>query len=435
LKPSNLSHFCGLVAVATTLLVAPRASAEGASLRLRDAIRLALVQNERSLQAGQRVEAAEGTVARSRAGFLPSITLGASATKQLETDRPNQPTVTSSGTLTVTQPLLNPGAFPSYWQSKHLREAERAGAKDTRRVLAFDTARAFLQALTTEQVRISAEQRLERAKANLQNAEARAEAQLASVNDATRARLDMTSALQGVASSTGNEKRARFSLAFLVGGPVEGTLEPPENTTRSAETFGEGPKGLAESAASRRPDILALHERALAARDSAKDPKYRYAPSLNLSGQVRVTPDDNAVRWHNETISLSLNWTIWDGGVRGADVRSREAQAEISRLDERLARRSVDRDVQTNIALLEAARDSYAAARDAVDVARKGVEEANILYKQGLGRAIELVDANAKLFDAEVSVATAKLQMEQAYLEVRYALGLDPLDDLGAPVR
>jgi hypothetical protein len=25
--------------------------------------------------------------------------------------------------------------------------------------------------------------------------------------------------------------------------------------------------------------------------------------------------------------------------------------------------------------------------------------------------------------------------MEQAYLEVRYALGLDPLDDMGAPAR
>lgn len=417
---------------AQALLVSSPAAAEG--LRLRDAIRLALAQNERSLQTTQRVEAAEGTVDRARAGFLPSIVVGASATKQLETDRPNQPTVTSSGTLTITQPLLSPGAFPSYWSAKHTRAAEKAGAQDTRRVLAFDTARAFLQALTTAQLRKAAEQRLERARANLTNADARASAGLSSVNDATRARLDMTSAFQNVASSGANEKRAQFALAFLVGQPVDGGLEPTETTTR-AEGFVERPRSLAESAASRRPDILALHERALAAIDSAKDPKYRYAPSLNLSGQVRVTPDDSAIRWHNETISLGLSWTIYDGGVRGADIRSRQAQVEIAKLDEQYARRSVDRDVQSNLAILDGARASYKAAQEAVEVAKKGVEEADILYKQGLGRAIELVDANAKLFDAEVSQATAKLQMEQAYLEVRYALGLDPLDDMGAPAR
>lgn len=418
---------------ACALLASNEARAEG--LKLRDAIRLALQQNERSLQAGQRVEAAEGTVERARAGFLPTLAVGASATKQLETDRPNQPTVTSSGTVTLTQPLLNPGAFPSYWAAKHTRAAEQAGAQDTRRVLAFDTARAFLQALTTEQLRRAAEQRLGRARANLTNAEARAEAGLSSVNDATRARLDMTSAAQNVATSGANEKRAQLSLGFLTGQPITGPLEPPDNTTKNAEAFGDKPRALAPTAASRRPDILALHERYLAAVDNAKDPKYRYAPSINLSGQIRATPDENAVRWHNETISLSLSWTIYDGGVRSADIRSRQATAEIAKLEEQYARRGVDRDVQTAIAILEGARASYKAAQDNVEVAKKGVEEADILYRQGLGRAIELVDANAKLFDAEVSLATAKLQMEQAYLEVRYALGLDPLDDMGAPAR
>jgi len=43
--------------------------------------------------------------------------------------------------------------------------------------------------------------------------------------------------------------------------------------------------------------------------------------------------------------------------------------------------------------------------------------------------ALEVTDANAKRFDAEVSQASAKLSMEQAYLELRFALGLGPIDE------
>ena len=58
--------------------------------------------------------------------------------------------------------------------------------------------------------------------------------------------------------------------------------------------------------------------------------------------------------------------------------------------------------------------------------------ETEVLYQQGLARAIEIVDANASRFDAEVSRESAKLAMEQAYLDVRFALGLGPVDEEGS---
>ena len=57
--------------------------------------------------------------------------------------------------------------------------------------------------------------------------------------------------------------------------------------------------------------------------------------------------------------------------------------------------------------------------------------ETQILYRQGLARAIELTTANAQRFDAEVTRATAKLAMEQAYLDLRFALGLDAVGESG----
>jgi len=51
-----------------------------------------------------------------------------------------------------------------------------------------------------------------------------------------------------------------------------------------------------------------------------------------------------------------------------------------------------------------------------------------------LARAIEVNDANDKQFEAEVTREAAKLSMEQAYLDLRSALGFGPLDqDKGAP--
>jgi outer membrane protein TolC len=92
-------------------------------------------------------------------------------------------------------------------------------------------------------------------------------------------------------------------------------------------------------------------------------------------------------------------------------------------------RRSVATDVELAIIALRTAREAYRIAGDAVTAAQKLTEEEEILYRQGLARAIEVTDANSKRFDAEVSRASAKLSMEQAYLELRFALGLAPIDE------
>ena len=171
---------------------------------MEDAIRLALTNNERAQKAPLRVETADGQVDRARTAFFPSLTANGSGTWRA-TRGPERPqSTTTSGTVTLTQPLLTPSAFPLYAQSKHQRESERWGANQDRRVLAFDTARAFLQVLTAERVVEAASRRLDRAKANLQNAEARAQAQLASINDATRAQVELATSLREVATGAGH---------------------------------------------------------------------------------------------------------------------------------------------------------------------------------------------------------------------------------------
>jgi outer membrane protein TolC len=420
-----------LVALLATMAPRP-ASADG--LRMDDAIRLALDRNERARIAGLRVDVASAQLERARAPFLPTVNFGFSSGVAGYPDRSGR-SWTHGATLTATQPLLTPSSIPLHAQAEHNLRAEEHNAVEQQRTLAFDTAKAFVVALANEQVLVASEARLARARNNLSNAEARAAAQLNSTNDATKTRIDVATAAQSVAQGTGTLQRARVQLALLVGQEEIGGLEAPEAAIQAATAFQGDAAQLSSAAVDARPDLRALRSQVRAAHEFAKEPHYRMIPSVSLVGQMRANPDPQPTdRWHSETLTLNLSWTIFDGGSRYGDRKARLAQAQSSELDLHLAKRTVSTAVRAALASLAASRESVRAAEQGVEAAKANSEETAILYQQGLARAIEVTDANARRFDAEVGLVSARLSLIQSYLELRQALGLFPVDNVGPKV-
>lgn len=416
-------------ALSLGLLMWPRAARADDPLGLDDAVNLALANNERALKAPLRVEAAEGQLERARAAFLPTLVAGGTGTMKSVPDRSGR-ILAGSGNLTLNQPLLNLPAFPLYAQARHQLESERWGAVQDRRGVAFDAAHAFLLALTNEKLLEAAKGRLDRARESQATADARAQAGLASTNDVTRAIIETTSATREVAQAQGSLAKAYLQLGFLVGKPIQGGLTTPDRVNNTAEHSALHADDIVKSAEDRRADVRSAHEKTEALRESAKEPLYRLAPTLGASAQIHTTaapiaPDPA----FDETLQLTLSWNIYDGGVRYADRKTRLAQAESQALDEKQLRRSIATDVGIALATLKAARESYRISDDAVTAAQRNTTETEILYQQGLARAIEVSDANGRRFDAEVNRATAKLAMQQAYLDLREALGLGPVGD------
>jgi outer membrane protein TolC len=164
-------------------------------------------------------------------------------------------------------------------------------------------------------------------------------------------------------------------------------------------------------------------------RDQDRDgPRRRFLPTLGVSGTLNGasngTPSGHDV---DASAALTATWTIWDGGARDADAESRDAAAEIADLGTDTLARTVDAQVRTAAAQLASAQQALAASKDAMVAAQKSADETAILYKQGLARAIELVDANETRFQAEVSFASAQFSVATAYLSLRQTVGLDPI--------
>lgn len=418
------------LAGAVALLSAREAAAQEApgQLTLDQAVNLTLTRNERARISDLQVVVADGAVEKAFTAFLPILASTASGT-QHATSLPKATSNSGQAAVTLSQPILNAPAFPLYAQARKLADAQREQNVDDKRLLGFTAASAFFGVLNAQDVVTAAERQRDNAKSNMANTQARAQAQLSSSNDVTKAQVDLSGAQREVENDQGVLDNALVQLAFTINAPVPTSLVPPRATLDAAAKPVGAADVLVRFALDHRPDVRVARYQAGAAHDFASEPMLRLVPTLGVQGQAVATTTASPItgRHDDETVTATLTWTLYDAGVRYADKHTRDAQAEIADLNGQLLLRNVEAQVRSAVGLLAAAQLAFRDAGDAMKFARQNVDETSILYKQGLATALELVDANDSRFTAEVNYATAEYAMAQAYLTLRQALGLDAL--------
>lgn len=404
------------------LIVATAGPAAAESLTLEQAIQLTLTRNERSAITDLEVTIAESDIIATRANFLPVVDLSASGNYRPLADENR---TSAQTTLSISQPIFNPSAFPLRDQAKHQLEARRSLRIDTRRRLAFETANAFMAVLLADQVVQAAQRKLETAATNLATTDAQVKAQLVSANDVTRAQISLSTATRDLSVAKGNLKSAYVALEFLINGKIDGVTPPTALLVAGQQVLGDE-AGLVASSITRRADLMANKQLAIAAHDFAREARARYLPAFELGGQL-TGQADNAGSELSALVGISARWTLWDSGSRRADVKARDARARIADLETQALVREIEADVRS-AAAFASRQQALEAATMARDAARKGAGEASILYRQGLAKAIELVDANDQRFTAEVNHATSEFDVARAYLSLRLAMGFDPTE-------
>lgn len=406
----------------------PAATPGVQGLTIEQAIQLALSRNERSRIADLNVTIAEAGVQKARSAFLPTLSANGNDTLHWR-GQAN----TANGAVTLSQPLIEPTAWPLYSQAKHELSATRSQTIDDKRVLAFEAAKAFFNVLLADEVLQAAKRKLETSRADVADTNAQVKAQLVSSNDVTRAQIDLASSEREVASDQGALDQAYVQLALLLNERIAGGLAVPQQLLAAGVRPLAGADHLVDTSISQRPDLRARKDLARAAHDFAREPRMRWFPTLGVAGQFTVNSratDAPADDHTDASLALTASWVLYDAGERYADAKSRDAQAAISDLTTDNLIRTIDAEVRTAAVTLQSAQQQLTAANDAMLAARKSADETAILYHQQLARAIELLDANDQRFTAEVNYAVAQFSVATAYLELRQAMGLDPIGDL-----
>ncbi|WPB82012.1 TolC family protein [Archangium violaceum] len=405
-------------------------------LTLERAVSLAAERNETALTAQARSEAAEARVTRARAFFFPRLNASATYTRRLQDvvrqvggeEVVVQTRNAFSGNATATVPLFDARGFPLLQAANRDREATALDAVEARRQVSFQAATSFLSTLGLQQVAQAAERRLVYARQSLEDAKARAQAGLASTNDVTRAQLDVATAEANLADAVGQAETSRLELGYLLVAPVEGSLAAPETLLGEASRPVESFSLLTEGALERRPDILSAKLRVRQQEALASEPLARLFPTLSATGVYSLTNEAGlAGRNWNAFVSVNLGWSLFDGGERYADRRERLALVRVQQLDVAARTRRVDVAVdQANVAL-RTAQAALNQSQVAFEAARQNAEETSVLYRQGIASSLALSDAQVRQFEAEVALARARYALGSALLELRAAVGLDPL--------
>jgi len=326
-----------------------------------------------------------------------------------------------TASLDVRYPLYAPVRWALRTQADDQRVVAQANVEEATRQIALATADAYLTILARRRGVAATETARDVARAHFDLARELEQA-------GTGSRLNMLRAQQEVSQDEALVEAARLGvyraqealgILLVADGPVDAVDEP---------TFALPPNAGAEPPLQEwRPDLrlFAVQERAAerVLRDSAKD---RW-PLLEAAFQPSSTyPPQFFLPQNSWRFLLQLSVPIVDSGQRAGQRTERQAALDVSRATLANAVTAASSEVRAAREAIASAERGLASARAGAEQARQVVGIVNISFRAGAATNIEVIDAERRARDADITVVIGEDTLRRARLELLTALGRFP---------
>jgi outer membrane protein, multidrug efflux system len=375
------------------------------------------------VQAGTRLVQARESLVQARAGLVPEVgaSAGAGRTVGAGNDRNS----------------FNVGADASweidlFGRIRRGIEASRADAESVyfdrealRVAIAAEVATNYIQARQAQERLDVARDTLRIADDNLQIAQWRVQAGLASSLDSEQARASRAQTAAGIPNLENAFTSATYRLAVLTG-RAPGTLTAE---LTEARPIPEGPEeaaaGIPADTLRQRPDVRSA-ERNLAAQTARIGvAQAQLYPALRLSGNIGTSAFsiDGLVDAITGGIFSSLSQTLFDGGRLRSQLRSQRAATEGALAAYRQSILTALEDVENALIALRAARERQAQFAIAFEAANNSAILARIQYRSGLTDFQQLLEAERSLLSARDGIVSSRADEALALVQLYRALG------------
>ncbi|HEX6693294.1 MAG TPA: TolC family protein [Longimicrobiales bacterium] len=415
-----------MVALAAVSVLPLRAQEAASAITLEEAVRLAVRNDPAAVAAEAGITSARADLLQAKGAFTPSLTVNSAYSNSSNSrfDQTSGQLVSESYTAQVQTgyDLFTGGRrFTALRAANADAAAAEARYISQRYATVLRATESFYAAAAARDIVDAANQRLARAKAQLEAANTRLELGTATQSDALRAQLEVGNAELAVLDAESSLNTAALELGRIIG--TGGAVATAAEALPASAPALPGTSALIAEAAASSP-IVQTADAVLRSRRADRLGAYTpYLPSLRLTGGYDWTNFEFPPRTRSWVMRLTASLPVLNGFAReaavqraSADERVAEAQAKDARIGARVA-------VESAVAEIASAERRVQIADRAVQLAREDLRVQEERYSMNAATILDLQTSQVALSDAEVAAVRARQTLGTAVARLEAILG------------
>jgi outer membrane protein len=340
----------------------------------------------------------------------------------------NNPSVydRAAGGLSVSQLITDFGrthnlVLSAESNAKAQLENERATELD----ITLTVDQAFYQALTAQAMLKVAQGTVSQRQATSDQVGALAKAKIRSDLDRSFADVQLSQAELLLLDAENNEHAAMAALNNVLGSEQDQQFVLVDETNNNPPPAPNNPESLVTAAFTTRPDLAALNDQFLAARQYSTAERELWLPTVSAMAAAGATPvraDQIQSSWYGAA-GANISIPVFNGFLYNAEARDAKLRAQAAQENVRNLRDTIARDVRTAVLNAQTAYQRIAVTRQLLDQANLALDLATARYKIGLSGIVEISDAQLNQTQAEIDNTNARYSYQIALAVMRYEIG------------
>ena len=292
----------------------------------------------------------------------------------------------------------------------------------------------YYQYLAAKALIKAQETSLKEAEKNLEAADARHAAGVATLADTLQAKTAYSGARLNLVSTQGLLQALKGALASAVGLPANTSFEVADELAASLpldQASGAIEKYIAE-AETKRPDLAAARALALRADAHVKTVRSDGLPTLAFNGSFGRVYYSTPAQSSSLNAAVLLDIPLSRGLINSYQVLQAQSDAENAKAQMKKVEQDVILQVWTSYYNVRTAAQSITTAQDLFDSAEQTYEVSLAGYKQGVGSILDLLAAQSALENGRLQIVQSKAQWLTSIVQFAHDTGTLDVPDPAA---
>jgi TolC family type I secretion outer membrane protein len=401
------------------------------TLTLADVVSTALANNPLTREAWLNARTAEANLGSRQSAYYPEVDVNASLGRSIVGASPGR--AASASTTFAPSVALSYLLFDFGGRAATVEEARQTliaadfEHNQTIQNVVLTAEENYFQYLDAKALLGAQAGTLKERKAELDTAEARHDAGLATIADVLQARTALSQAQLTYEQIEGNLRTLEGTLATTMGLPATTHFdfgELPENVATAATA--EAVDALIARATVDRPALAAARADAERARAHIEEVRSSYLPSVTVNssaGRTFFLAPSALGGTNSVSAGLGLRFPLFTGFRNVFDVRAARLQAELAQEDVRDLTQQIGLQVWSSYYAVQTAKSRVSTSRDLLASAQESANVAAARYREGVGTILDVLTAQSALEIARAQEVQSRADYLLALAELAHATG------------